>query len=228
MPLNEGNTMDEFFDDFYNFGRFGPAINARKPTEYALKKYKGKLPDKLLEYWQLYGWSGYADGLFWTVDPSEWEDILEIWIGGTPFIERDAYHVIARTAFGDLFLWGETTGSSLHILTPWGMIFPRFQPDLFAERGADRSLQLFFASKGRDRLELEDYLKKPLFERALKKLGPLDHDTMYGFVPALAMSGKPQLEHLQKLDAKTHLEILAQITPRRIMQDIVALSKQKP
>lgn len=220
--------MDRFFDNFYNFEKFGPAIDARKPTNHALHKYQGRLPNKLLEYWQLYGWCGYANGLFWIVDPSEWEDILDAWIGETPFCEMDAYHVIARSAFGDLFLWGEKTGASLHIISPWGMIFPPFQPDLFEKWGPDLSLQLFFSSNSRDSMNMKDHLNKPLFERALKKLGPLDHNTMYGFVPALALSGKPQLEHLQKLDAKVHLEILAQITPRRIMQDIVALSKQNP
>ena len=65
-------------------------------------------------------------------------------------------------------------------------------------------------------------MEKPLFNRALEKLGPLDHDTMYGFVPALALSGSPKLENLQKLDAHVHLDILSQLGERRIMRDIAA------
>ena len=75
-----------------------------------IEKFRGKLPDKLLEYCQEYGWCGYAKGLLWTVDPGEWEDTLEDWIGDTPFMEKDAYYVIARSAFGKLVLWGTNTG----------------------------------------------------------------------------------------------------------------------
>ncbi len=217
--------MDRFFSNFYNYKGFGPSIQPRPVPQESLKKYSDKLPSKLLEYWELFGWCGYAEGLFWTVDPEEWDDALDAWIGDTEFMEVDAYHVIGRSAFGDLYLWGERTGHSIHINTPWGMIFPNFNPSQFKEDGPDLALQLFFSSKDREYFELNDIHDKPLFQRALKKLGPLDHDTMYGFVPALAMTGEPKLEDLQILDAHVHLEILAQLTPKQIMADICKLAR---
>jgi hypothetical protein len=217
--------MDEFFEDFYNYEGFGPAIQKREVPAVSIAKYKGKLPDKLLEYWQEYGWCGYAKGLFWTVNPEEWDDALDAWIEDTPFMEQDAYHVIARGAFGDLYLWGEKTGPSIHVCPAWGFIFPRFDAEKFARRGPNLALQLFFSAKSRSSIDLKDNKEKFLFERALKSLGPLDHDTMYGFVPVLAVSGEPELHHLQKLDAHVHLEILAQMTERQIMKDIVAIAK---
>ncbi len=218
--------MDRFFNNFYNYEGFGPAIQSQPASQEAIEKYKGKLPDKLLEYWELYGWCGYANGLFWTVNPEEWDDALEAWIGDTELMEVDAYHIIARSAFGELFLWGERTGNSVRINSPWGMIFPRFNQERFNKIGPDRSAQLFFASNDREHLDLNDVNDKPLFQRALKKLGPLDHDTMYGFVPALAMTGEPKLEDLQILDAHVHLEILAQMTPKQIMADICKLARE--
>ena len=217
--------MDKFFDNFYNYKSFGPAMAPRKVPAASIAKFKGKLPDKLLEYWQAYGWCGYAKGLFWTVDPDEWDDALEAWIGDTTFMEQDAFHVIGRSAFGDLYLWGERTGPSLFVRSAWGMIFPDFDPVAFAKRGPDFSLQLFFNSTTRKAVDLNDIQEKPLFERALKKLGPLDHDTLYGFVPVLAVSGEPKLANLQKLDAQVHMEILAQMTPKQIMQDINKLAR---
>ncbi len=135
--------MDEFMEDFLEFSGFGPAFSRRDVPPEKIARFRGKLPEKLLEYWQAYGWCGYAKGLFWTVDPDEWEDELDAWIGDTEFMERDAYYVIARTAFGELILWGEKTGQSLKVVTAYGMIFPRFNEEAFARRGADRSLQLF-------------------------------------------------------------------------------------
>ncbi len=38
-----------------------------------------------------------------------------------------------------------------------------------------------------------------LFELALKKLGPLDSDEMYAFVPALALGGSMELKNLKKV-----------------------------
>ena len=212
--------MDEFMEDVLGFKEFDPPFARRDVPPEKIEKVRGKLPEKLLEYWQEFGWCGYAKGLFWTVDPDEWEDEQEAWIGDTGFMERDAYYVIARTAFGELILWGEKTGQSLKVVTAWGMIFPDFDPEAFARRGADLSAQLFFSSSSRNSYDLEDKDGQPLFDRALERLGPLDHDTMYGFVPALALGGGNTVERLQKLDAHVHLDILSQVTERQIMRDI--------
>jgi hypothetical protein len=214
--------MDRFMDNFLGYSRFGPAIASEPVPEEKVAKFRGKLPDKLLEYWQTQGWCGFADGLFWTVDPDIWDDALEVWIGDTPFMEQDAYHVIARSAFGKLFLWGERSGQSLKILTPFGMIFPSFNAEEFAIDGPDLSLQLFFSTNDREFVDLKDANEEPLFERALRKLGPVSASTMYGFTPALALGGTPKLENLEIVDAQTHLDILSQLGGRRIMLDIGA------
>ncbi|MDR0777426.1 MAG: DUF1851 domain-containing protein [Azonexus sp.] len=207
-------------EEFLGFEGFGPPMARRDVPPEKINKFRGKLPDKLLEYWQEYGWCGYGKGLLWTVDPDEWEDELDAWIGDTDFMEQDAYYVIARSAFGKLILWGERTGQSLKVVTPYGMIYPAFDEDEFRKRGADRSVQLFFAATSKESYDETDINEKPLFERALKKLGPLEHDTMYGFVPVLALGGEPNLENLQKLDAHVHLDILSQVTERQVMRDI--------
>ena len=209
-------------ENFLGYKKFSPPFAKREVPAEKIEKFRGHLPDKLLEYWQVYGWCGYANGLFWTVDPDEWEGELESWIGDTDLMEKDAYYVIGRSAFGKLFLWGKNSGQSLKVNTPWGMIFPSFNEEEFKDDGPDLTLQLFFSVLSRDGLDEEDEKEKPLFERALKKLGVLDHNTMYGFVPALALGGTPKLENLQKLDAHVHLDILSQVTERQIMRDIVA------
>lgn len=217
--------MDKFIQNFLEFKKFGPAIERRDVPQTSLDKYRGKLPDKLLEYWQQFGWCAFAKGLLWIVDPEEWEDEIDGWIGETPFMERDAFHVIARTAFGELILWGEKTGQSLKIVTAWGTIFPAFDQEEFAEDGPDLTLQLFFSSRNKEAHDLTDEEGLPLFERALAKLGTLSHTTMYGFVPALALGGEVRLDRLQKLDAHVHLDILSQVTELQVMTDVAQAAK---
>jgi hypothetical protein len=175
-----------------------------------IARYRGKLPDQLLAYWEEYGWCGYGDGLFWTVSPQEYEPVLDAWIGETPFMEQDAYHVIARSAFGLLYLWGEKTGGTLRVFAPASCCFASA-----ADNDVDRDFEMrvFFGSLWRDKNDVEG-----LFAPALKQLGRLAHDEMYGFVPALALGGALTLANLQKVKAVEHLVILAQLAPLQVTE----------
>lgn len=196
--------MDENFAGFLE--DFGPAIDKRHVPPSSIESYCGKLPDQLLAYWEEHGWCGYADGLFWTVNPQEYEPVLEAWIGDTEFMEQDAYHVIARSAFGKLHLWGEKTGYSLFISAPSSHCIPR-KSKLVGEK-MNFGVQVFFGSLNRDSNDFDG-----MFKDAFKKLGRLKNDEMYGFVPALALGGAATVDHLQKVKAVEHLVILAQFAP---------------
>ncbi len=47
-------VLDESFAYFYDKKAFGPAVDVRPVSEHTLSKYRGKLPNKLLEYWEAY------------------------------------------------------------------------------------------------------------------------------------------------------------------------------
>ena len=79
--------------------------------------------------------------------------------------------------------------------------------------------------KKKKRLDQKDDLETPLFDRALKALGPLARDEMYGFEPALALGGKADLRNLRKVKAVEHLVMLAQLGELQIMRDIVKDAK---
>lgn len=203
--------MDEDFEYFLE--KMGPAVRKQDVPAASIERHRGHLPDQLLQYWQAYGWSGYADGLFWTVNPEEFEPVVDAWLGETPFMEEDAYHLIARGAFGELHFLGERTGQMLRIVAVDGIMLP---PSKCSRQGLDFNVQIFFGSLSRGSHDIE---RKggPLFARALKKLGPLASDEMYGFVPALALGGSPSLEHVQKVKAVEHLVMLAQLAPLRML-----------
>jgi hypothetical protein len=198
--------MDQLFEYFLQ--KMGPAIERLDVPPSTIERYRNKLPEQLLAYWQEHGWSGYANGLFWTVDPQEYEPVLEAWIGDTPFMEQDAYHIVARSAFGGLYFWGERSGYALDLFAPGSFVLPKSPKT----GSLNDRIQKFFGFRDPEENDFAD-----LFAPALKKLGRLQHDEMYGFVPALALGGPSTLDHLQKVQAVEHLVLLAQLAPLRVM-----------
>jgi len=214
MQVSE--LIDQDYKYFLEDEGFGPALNIRKVSAEVVERYRGKLPNQMLKYWEAYGWSGYGQGIFWTVNPDDYEQVVDAWLDGTPFAESDDYYLIGLGAFGEM-----RSGRSLTIAAPLGMIFPNesYREKMVAGKG-DFLSRRFFANLDKKRVDFEDDTQKPLFDRALKRLGPLAPDEMYGFVPALALGGPRRLDHLQKVKAVEHLLILAQLGERRIMADI--------
>ena len=205
--------MDEHFGYFAE--NFSPAVDRQPVPGTSIDRYRGRLPVQLLNYWNEHGWSGYANGLFWTVNPEEFEPALEAWIGDTPLMERDTHHIIARSAFGHLLLWGERTGYTRRILAPYALASssePSFLPDEF-----ELGVKAFFSTQDRAFFDLKDKGDQPLFDRAMSTLGRLQHDEMYGFVPALALGGPATIDHLQKVKAVEHLVVLAQLSELRVV-----------
>jgi hypothetical protein len=140
------------------------------------------------------------------------------------FLELDAYHLIARNAFGDLWLWGQKTGGSLRIRASDGMIFSRAPRAGLGAKGIDFEMLLFFAASDRDSVDLLGNQQERLFGRAYEKLGPLKTSEVYGFVPLPAMGGASELQYLQKVPADVYMDLLARNTPMRIMPGYAAIA----
>jgi hypothetical protein len=202
--------MDEFFTMFLK--EFGEQINRRVVPVSSLDRYRLRLPRQLLKYWEEFGWAGYSNGLFWIVNPQEYEGVVSSWLEGTEFEYKDEFHVIARSAFGELFLCGEKFGPVIRITT---MDSYAIVPHIWDQIPEDidlniRCLFAFMSSSTRD--------SDGFFELARKKLGTLDDTQMYGFVPALALGGPRDVEKLQKLSAVEHLTLLAQLEELTILR----------
>ena len=195
--------MDKIFSRFIE--NFGPAIDHREVPTSTIERYKDKLAPKLLEYWSEHGWAGYGNGIFWLVNPQEYEAVVSYWLENTNLSSHDTYHLIARSAFGDLYLWGENTGFSLKITSVASRFV--FHNKHFTKEQLNTEIQGFILSRKVDSNDFND-----LFESAREKLGNLNHDEMYGFFPALMLGGSDSLEHLKKVSAVEHLVFLAQLT----------------
>jgi len=200
---------DEDFEGFIE--DFGEATHHQPVPPEAIERYRGVLPDQLLTYWQEEGWCGYADGLFWTVNPEDYEGIVAMWLEGTVFEEIDRYNVIARTAFGKLYLLGERYQQKLTLACPIHSIIGMEKELRKKEANPELSIRCFFSMRSPEDCDLKDEQDKTLFRQALKRLGPLAPDEVYGFEPALALGGKKRVENLAKLKIQPHLTILRQL-----------------
>jgi len=195
--------MDEVFSVFLK--TFGGPVGRQEVPKSSIERYKGKLPDLLLHYWSEHGWCGYGEGIFWMVNPQEYEGVTASWIQGTEFENQDIYHLIARSAFGELYFWGEETGASLKITsivsrcTTFVSSLPKDQ--------MDKRFQNFLLSAEVEYNDFDD-----LFQPAKKKLGTLSRDEMYGFVPAIMLGGSDALDNLKKVRSVEHLVFLSQLS----------------
>lgn len=200
--------MNPHFDYFMK--TFGPAVDRRDVPPEAINRFKGKLPEQLLQHWAEHGWSGYADGLFWMVNPEDYEPVLDAWLGHTPLVEEDALHIIARGAFGHLLIWGERSGFALRLFAP-GAFVVRMNTTTQA-KDLELAAQMFFSVQKRDVYEFDGR-----FTPAKHQLGRPGPNDMYGFVPALALGGSTDTSQIQKVKAIEHLVMLAQFGELEVM-----------
>ncbi|EWS66844.1 glutamyl-tRNA amidotransferase [Vibrio vulnificus] len=197
--------LDEDFEYFLE--KFSTPFEQVPCSTEIINRYKGKLPSRLLEYWREYGFCGFHDGIFWIVNPEDFEDIVDEWLSPTDIPDHDIYHVFARNAFGDLFLWGEETGQKYKLSTSKGWIIER-EGDPRSEHNS--RIEWFFGGQTIDLHDIDDEDDNPLFEQCVKNLGALKSDEIFGFVPSLIAGGETKLENIHKVNVFVHLSLLAQ------------------
>ncbi len=216
--------MDKHLEAFLE--EFGEPTSRVAASADVIDRYKDKLPAKLLDYWRELGFSGFKHGLFWITNPDDFEDDMKAWLGDTPVVEEDAYYVIARSGFGDLFLWGRKNGHKyvVNAVNGWVLQEDGDRAEI-GSKGDEAPLKRFFAITTASYCDLNGDDKEPLFERAVAKLGPLADGEVFAFEPALVAGGTRQLAHLAKRNVHVHLHVLAQFGQREIL-DRQALTRK--
>ena len=113
--------------------------------------------------------------------------------------------MIGRSAFGDLYLFGEKTGFSLTIdaaVSKYSLAC-----HVSALNDMDKEVQNFFLSIEKTYNDFDG-----LFTATKEKLGILDSDEMYGFVPALTIGGRATPDSIEKVKTLEHLILLSQLS----------------
>jgi hypothetical protein len=202
--------MDEHFKIFA--AKFSPQFSRREAPPSSIDRYRGILLDPLLKFRDEFGWAGYAEGLFWVVNPQEYEGVLEEWLSGSIFEGKDNFHVIAMNAFGELYVWGELFGSCFSIASVESYLVPRTN-FVKPPRDLDLDIRCFFLSRDRT---CEDIYE--LFAEARSRLGGLKFGEVYGFCLAPILGGAIDASNLKITTAVEYLSFLAQLDGLGILQ----------
>ncbi|MGP5010219.1 GAD-like domain-containing protein [Psychrobacter glacincola] len=198
--------IDEDFDLFME--DFGQPDWQQPVAQAIFNRYRGRLPDKLLFYWERLGFCRFKKGLFWIVNPADYEEDLTTWLGDE-VMRQDNYYVIARSGFGELYVWGEKSGFTFEITPTLGWIYQKKgNAKEIAYGKSNQELAMFFGFKQIKYTDMEDNNGKPLFDRCVKKFGALDYDEMFGFVPALVISDNASIKNVDKMNIFVHLNLL--------------------
>jgi len=203
--------FDEDFDGFLE--DFGEATNQEPIPGSVIEAYRHKLPEQLFVYWRALGACGFGDGLMWMTNPDEYQDLLDSWLEGTPFQSRTDLSVIARTAFGSLYVWAARRGPAFKIHPSSALVshFPRNDAQELSLEDEDKKMRYFWGFKSVKNVDDTDASDKPLFARALKKLGPLKSDEMYGYKQRIALGGKENLANLAIVKLHVYHDIAQQM-----------------
>lgn len=169
-----------------------------------INKYKGKLPDELLNIWNIMGYGIYENGFIQLVNPDDYDFVFK-------YIDKllEPSIVFAITAMGDLLIWEGNKNWTIapnegnrvkqidvrkcksRVIGEIDFVFDILLGDDYGISGKN-----FFDSK--PYLDIKD------------KLPTLEYGQCYGYVPALALGGKVSNKNLQVVDAKTYIDIIGQ------------------
>ena len=181
------------FTGKYNPSETIPADNA------VIEKYKSIVPESLIELWKTNGFGKYNDGLIEIVNPDEYRDTLEMWLGK----KVDNYVPIALGAFGDLFYYRKLTDTDEDVC----VLDPQFKKI----HNVVWSLDDFFNDFLTDDEIMTQNLMSNMQREANMKLGKLKRNEIYIFSPSLALGGSGKIDSVDKGNAQVHLSILFQL-----------------
>lgn len=197
----------EYFKGMFK-NEFGSPDRYIEANEDVINKYQGILPDELLLYWKEYGFSSFKNGLYWITNPDKYTKLVQSYLKGTPFESRSNLYVVARSAFGKLYIWESTKGGSLRLFSMYNMVFSSADADRENYTKEEENFEMInYIAKSPISLDDDDASGKPLFERALKKLGKVEIDEMYGYKLSHFLGGKESITNLTKMNLFNHYEI---------------------
>lgn len=207
--------------------KFGEPETCKMAEAVTINQYRNRLPDILLELWKEFGFCRFKDGLFFIVDPHDYYETAAAWLKGTGLLDIDTFHVIGRSGFGELFLWGERTGQHFNIEVLDGSIFDNGSSEIYIQKnGNDDAFLNFLTVIKPMSLDKEDSKSEiPIFDDAVANFGSLNTNEMFTFEPAPFLGGNQTIESINKVNFFIQSEILVSMGQREIL-DIKTLTRR--
>lgn len=166
-----------------------------KVPEEVIEKYRTKVPEQMIEFWETYGFGTFQQGYLKSINPDEWVDVLQEVSkhkkGGIPLF---------ITGMGGLVIWD---GKSIYDFKIWKDDFDNissgmkyFFRDLYADENWD----------------MEENFKWQPYIEALEKYGSIAYDECFGYTPLLVLGGPEKVENLSKVKVREYMLLNISIT----------------
>lgn len=157
-------------------------------------KYEKILPVELMKIWENYGLgNSMYNGYIKIINPEQYQELLN----ETYFRGRISVPIFV-TAFGDVIALeeGQYIGMVKYKNRDFTMLAKNFKR--FMQNLADD----YFWGK---------YFQISLYAEAVQKLGELEPDECFGYVPLLGLGGNEKIGNLNKVKIREYIELISQM-----------------
>jgi hypothetical protein len=168
--------------------------------------YKNILPSLLLKNWEKYGFNPFRQGLFWLINPEEYQGLLEDYVEGTLLEDMPDLYVIARSAFGKLYVWEKDKGMTVELDFLQHQIYYSPKEQRLNVQEQEESMKALL-SKIPKISDMYDDTHKSLFVQAYEIFGMLTEDEMYAYKQPLYLGGENNIENIEKKNLFIHADI---------------------
>ncbi len=189
---------------------FGEPETIRPLSEEDVKRFEGRMPRALVDFYKAYGICQFWDGLLRLCDPDAMHGVLKLAFGRDHDLDPARCCVVAYSAFGELVIWSEKFQRVFLSLTDLVLRSRVLEDSSRRVPDEDRAAAFLFAS-GRKDYDFADSEGKLLYERCRSRHGALEHDECFGFFPALLVGGTADIGSVRRVKALEHFAILAQL-----------------
>ena len=196
---------------------YGGLVAHDKPDAAYLAKWRGRIPESMVGFWEEMGFGTMAEGSLTLRRPEDYSDVLAVLFGADPDFSAKDCHLLGFSAFAELYIWSERHAAGVVATLPMGWVTCRRLTNPGYVGNPERAVWGMMTSGETRLFDFSDEKDKPLYKRARKKLGALSYGEVHGFVPALSIGGSPKLENLHRLSAAEHFSILAQFDTPKLM-----------
>lgn len=196
----------------YCIKKYGPPSDGEPIPPEVRDLYKEIVPQSLIDFWELYGAGLWLNGKFQICRPDRYQGLLDQILANDPDFPAKTSCIVGFSALGTLFVWNNTNYALKVDLVSKIAYTSHFDKD-FPILPPDRSIGSSLSRVETNSYDLYENVEtsKPLFDRALKKLGKLQLGECYGFVPAVGLGGRGVLSELKKVRALEYFSIVAQL-----------------
>ena len=159
-----------------------------------IEKYKGQVPDEVIEIWKNYGLGSFLNGYLRVINPDDYKELIE----DTYFSGKESIPLFT-TAFADVITWQENE----YI----GIVLYRLEDFEIMASGMD----FFFSDIYTEESFRKEFFDLKLYEKAVKRYGELEYNQSFCFVPLLGLGGKKSIDNLDKGDTLTHIYLITEL-----------------